>query len=208
VQLNSLLKSILIKNKKPRHYIMSLLNTILQAQGGAVVGQLAKQFGLNGQQANTVLQQLIPALSGGLKHNVNNGGLDALLGAIQNGNHDRYLNNLDDLANPSSMLDGNGILGHVFGNKEVSREVAGRASSNTGLDTGLLKKMLPIVATLAMSALNKQSGSSSSPLNALLGGTQSNKSGLESMLTAFLDADGDGSMVDDLLGKVLSGAGA
>lgn len=185
---------------------MSLLNTILQAQGGAVIKQLAKQFGINGEQANTVLQQLIPAVAGGLKHNVNNGGIEALLGALQNGNHNHYLDNMDDLANPSSMLDGNGILGHLFGSKEVSREVAGRASSNTGLDSGLLKKMLPIVATLAMSALNKQSSNAASPLGALLGGGQSNKSGLESMLTAFLDADGDGSMVDDLLGKVLSSA--
>ncbi len=183
---------------------MSLLNTILQSQGGAVVEQLAKQFGLNGQQANVVLQQLIPALSGGLKHNVNNGGLDSLINALQNSNHSRYLDNTDDLANVSTMLDGNGILSHLFGNKEVSREVAGRASSKTGLDSTLLKKMLPIAASLAMAALSKQSAKGG-PLDMLRGSyAQPEKSGLEAMLTSFLDADGDGSMVDDLLGKVLS----
>ena len=193
--------------KKTRLEFMSLLNTILQSQGGAVVEQLAKQFGLNGQQANTVLQQLIPAISGGLRHNVNNGGLESLINALQNSNHGRYLDNTDDLANVNTMLDGNGILGHLFGSKEVSREVAGRASSKTGLDTTLLKKMLPIAASLAMAALSKQSAKGG-PLDMLRGNTRSNQSGLEAMLTSFLDADGDGSMVDDLLGKVLSGAGA
>ena len=42
---------------------MSLLKTILESQGGAVAGQLAKQFGLDANQASSVLGQLVPALS-------------------------------------------------------------------------------------------------------------------------------------------------
>jgi hypothetical protein len=41
---------------------------------------------------------------------------------------------------------GNQILGHIFGSKEKSREVAGQASEQSGVDPSILKKLLPIVA--------------------------------------------------------------
>ncbi len=181
---------------------MSLLKTILEAQGGASVGQLAKQFGLDSSQTNSALAQLIPALAGGLKNNVNQGGLGSLISALNKGNHQQYLDNPSQLANQETALDGNAILGHLFGSKEVSREVAGRASNSTGIDSSLLKKMLPIVATMVMGGLSKQS-SAGGNLAQLLGGSQNQSSGIEGLLTSFLDEDGDGSMVDDLLGKFL-----
>ena len=182
---------------------MSLLQTILEAQGGAAVNQLARQFGLNSNQANSALSQLIPALAGGLKQNVSQGGLDSLVSALQKGNHGQYLDRPDQLANQSTQQDGNAILGHIFGSKEVSRQVASHAAGNTGLDTGVLKKMLPIVATMVMGGLNKQS-SSGGTLSALLGGGSSSQSSvMGNMLTSFLDADNDGNIVDDLMSKLL-----
>ena len=53
---------------------MDLLRPILEAQGGNGVKRLANQFGLEGNQANSVLAQLIPALAGGVKKNVQQGG--------------------------------------------------------------------------------------------------------------------------------------
>ena len=41
---------------------------------------------------------------------------------------------------------GNQILGHIFGSKEKSREVAGQASEQSGVDPSILKKLLPVVA--------------------------------------------------------------
>jgi hypothetical protein len=61
----------------------------------------------------------------------------------------------------------------------------------------LLKKMLPLVATMAMGALAKntaQKGIQSSSAAAIPGGD------LMGMLGPMLDADGDGSIADDLLG--------
>lgn len=182
---------------------MNLLNEILQAQGGDAVSQLARQFGLNEGQAGAALSQLIPALSGGVKRNVQQGGLDSLLSALQNGNHERYLNEPERVQQQDTVTDGNAILGHLFGSKEVSRQVAGRAASNTGIDSGILKKMLPIVATMVMGGLSKQTSGGGALGSLLSGGTNSRSSGgLEGMLTSFLDADGDGSIADDLLGKL------
>jgi hypothetical protein len=41
---------------------------------------------------------------------------------------------------------GNQVLGHIFGSKDVSRNVAADASQQSGVDPSILKKLLPIVA--------------------------------------------------------------
>jgi len=62
--------------------------------------------------------------------------------------------------------------------------------------------MLPVVATMVMGGLSKQSNSGGGALAGLLGGGNQ-QSGGQSLLTSFLDADGDGSVADDLLGMFL-----
>ena len=89
------------------------------------------------------------------------------------------------------------------GSKEVSRQVASHASQQTGVSSDILKKMLPVVATMVMGGLSKQSNTGGGALAGLLGGASKQQSGGQSLLTSFLDADGDGSVADDLLGMFL-----
>ncbi|MEM7466447.1 MAG: DUF937 domain-containing protein [Pseudomonadota bacterium] len=183
---------------------MSLLKTILESQGGAVAGQLAKQFGLDANQASSVLNQLVPALSAGVKRNTSQqSGLDGLIGALTKGNHQRYLDDASHVSQQATVDDGNKILGHLFGSKDVSRQVATRAAEQTGVSSSVLKKMLPVVATMVMGGLSKQSNSGAGgALAGLLGGGQQQSAG-QSLLTSFLDSDGDGSVADDLLGMLM-----
>ena len=185
---------------------MDLLRAIIEAQDGNTVNQLSNQFGLDSSQTNSALEQLIPMLAGGVKKNVQKGGLDSLISALNSGKHDQYIDNPSQLENSSAVSDGNSILGHLLGSKEVSRQVAGHAAQNTGIDSSILRKMLPIVATMVMGGMSKQSGAGGI-LGSLLGTGQSQQapqsSGLESVLTSFLDKDGDGSVIDDLMGKFL-----
>ena len=102
------------------------------------------------------------------------------------------------IADQALIKDGNGILGHIFGSKDVSRNVASRAAEQTGISSAILKKMLPMVATLAMGALGKKA-SGLDMLGAVLGGGSPPQSQL-SGLSAFLDFDKDGSVADDILG--------
>lgn len=123
-----------------------------------VLNQLAQGMGIGSDEARTGLGALLPAVTRGLQRNSSGGGgLDALIGALQSGGHQRYVDSPDLLAKPDAQLDGNAILGHVFGSKDVSRNVAAAAAADTGLDTGMLKKLLPLVASLAMGALSKSS---------------------------------------------------
>ncbi len=175
---------------------MDLLNTILQAGGGAVVQNMSKSLGLGESQTQSALGQLLPVVARAMSKNGSTGdGLGALMGALGKGNHQKYVDDPALVGQADNINDGNGILGHLFGSKEVSRNVASRASANTGVGTDILKKMLPMVASVAMGALSQKASSS----GMLSGNAQAQPSGL-SGLASFLDFDGDGSIADDLLG--------
>jgi hypothetical protein len=177
---------------------MDLLNMVLNAGGGSAVRQLAQNFGLNENQTSSAIGNLLPALGAGLARNAKSpGGLESLIGALSSGGHQRYIDNVDSLSGESTIQDGNGILEHILGSKDVSRQVASNAAGKTGVGADVLKKMLPVVAAMAMGALSKQqsSGSNLQPL-----GGKSQQAGVMGLLGQFLDADRDGSVVDDVLG--------
>ena len=182
---------------------MNILEAIFNAQDGAAVRQLGSQVGLGEDQTTAALAALVPALAAGMQRNITSeGGLDSLISALSSGRHGRYIDNPGSLGDQSAVTDGNGILGHLLGSKDVSREVASRAAGQTGVSADVLKRMLPLAATLMMGALSKQSTSAPSP-GAGLGSTAG---GFASMLAPLLDRNRNGSMADDvtsMLGQFL-----
>lgn len=180
---------------------MNLLDLVLNAQGGQAVRQLAQGFGVEESQASSAVTALLPALAAGLNRNVSQqGGVEQLLGALAKGNHGSFLDDLGLLGQPAAVQQGNGILGHLLGSKDVSRQVASQAASQTGLSEAVLKQMLPLVATMAMGALSKQASSTG-----LLGSGASAapaSGGALGMLAPLLDMNKDGSVADDVMRMV------
>ena len=171
-----------------------LMDMIMGAASGGVLQKVAGQFGLDESQAASAIQALLPAITGGVQRNTEQaGGLESLLGALTSGNHQQYLDDPSTLEDATQ--DGNSILGHLLGTKDVSRQVAAQAAEQTGLGADLMKQMLPIVASLAMGALSKQSAGNN--LAGMVQGGQA--SGVMGLLGSFLDQNRDGSMVDDVL---------
>lgn len=125
-----------------------------------VIQQLARAAGIGEGDAQNGLTALLPAVAAGLQRNTQGAsGLESLAKALSTGGHQRYVDEPESINDARTQVDGNAILGHIFGSKEVSRNVAGHAAKSTGLDSTLLKQLLPVVASLAMGALSKQSGS-------------------------------------------------
>ena len=175
---------------------MNMLEVLTSAGNGATVRQLGTQFGLSEAQTTSALSALLPALAGGLQQNAQTpDGLAGLAAALSSGRHQRYMENPSVLGEQTTIEDGNGILGHILGSKEVSRQVATRASSQTGIGTDVLKRMLPMVAALMMGGLAQRNTQSGSPL-----GMQAGGGGLIGMLSGLLDQNKDGSVLDDLTG--------
>jgi len=171
-----------------------ILDTLMNAGGGGAVQQIGQRFGLSDDQTSNALHQLVPALMAGLQRNTSQeGGMDALVGALNGGNHAQYLDNPEMLGQEATTKDGNSILGHIFGSKDVSRAVAGHAAEQTGIGADVLKGMLPVVATMVMGALSKKSADSPVGAPAAAG------SGL---LSSLLDQNRDGSIADDVVGML------
>ena len=155
------------------------LNDLLQTVGGSdSIGKLAGQLGLNQAEVGKLIGSLSPALLQGMQRQTKTAeGRAGLERAITSGKHQRYLDEPDRVTDEATREDGNNILGHLFGSKDVSRNVAARAAEDTGIDASLIKKALPIVAGLAMGAMGRKanagdgSGGGLSALTGMLAGS-------------------------------------
>lgn len=184
---------------------------VLSKMGG--LSSLARELGISESQAATGAAALTPAILGGFKKQAQSQpagleGLGNLLGQLGGGDL------LDTVLSPkpTDVSQGNTVLGAIFGSKDVSRAVAQRAASQSGLDPALLKRMLPILAMLVGGYMARQRGTPAPPpaappagggLGGLLGGLLGRKPAAGSGapgLAAMLDLDGDGNPLDDILG--------
>jgi hypothetical protein len=173
---------------------MNIIDIIMNAQNGQAVRQIGSQVGLRDEQTASALNALLPALAAGLQRETRTPeGLAGLLSALSSGGHQRYLDNPGTLSDPATISDGNGILSHVFGSKDVSRAVASRAAAQSGIGADVMKKLLPLAAGLMMGALSRQKSAGLTPA-----GVGPRGGGLTEMLSALVDRDRDGSIVDDL----------
>ena len=110
------------------------------------------------------------------------------------GTEDAYL---ETLGSEDTIQDGNGILGHVLGSKDVSRQVAGNAAAQTGIGVDVLKKMLPVAAAMVMGALSKQTTGTGAQASAASPAPE----GLMGLLGQFLDTGQGGSNIAGILGQ-------
>ncbi|WP_434721440.1 DUF937 domain-containing protein [Mesorhizobium sp. RIZ17] len=135
----------------------SLFDIFAQAQNGAGMQAMAQQYGLSMQQTQAAVQALLPAFSQGLQRNTADPyGMGAFMTAMASGQHAKYFEDATRAFSPQGIDEGNGILGHLFGSKDLSRAVAAQAAQATGLSQQVLQQMLPAMASMMMGGLFKQ----------------------------------------------------
>jgi len=140
--------------------LFDMLNA-MNAQGSAaqasVAEQMARQFGLQQDQAQKAMEALMPAFSEGLKRNASTPqGFAGFMQALASGNHSDYTQNPMKAFSPEGMMEGNAILSHLFGGKDVSRAVAAQAEAASGVSQSILKQMLPAIAPMILGGLFSQ----------------------------------------------------
>lgn len=198
---------------------------ILKSTGG--IDAIANQLGISPAMAEAGAGALLPAVLGGFRKQDEAapaaagglGGLADILGSL--GGAGLATNVLG--SEPTDVNRGNDVLGQIFGSKDVSRTVAGHAAEQSGIDSGTLKKMLPILAMLVAGYLAHQkgvggdeaeggtlggglAGGLGSILGSVLGGGQGQGAapaaggGMMGQLGSMLDFDGDGNPLDDIIG--------
>lgn len=132
--------------------IAELLN-----QSGAL-NSVAQELGIPPQIAAAGAAALLPAILGGFKRQAQAqpSGVEGLGGLLQQMGGGGLL---EAVVGPQQtpVEQGNDILGTIFGSRDVSRQVAGAASEQTGISADTLKRMLPMIAMLVAGYLATRS---------------------------------------------------
>jgi hypothetical protein len=181
------------------------ITDILNQTGG--LQSIARELGISESQAAAGAAALAPAILGGFQNQAQNQpggveGLGGLLGQLGGGGL------LDNVVHPqpTDVSPGNQLLGHIFGSKDVSRNVAQSAAAQTGLDTSVLKKMLPMLTMLLAGYMARQAGQRANAGAADVGGATAG-GGLGGGLASILGGLLGGSGIGGALGGVLGGLG-
>ena len=179
---------------------MSLAQALQQT---GAIDSMARELGVDNQTAQSAAGALLPAIVAGLGRNHvgasgsgggGGGGLGDILGGLAGGDGGSgglagiggALLNQVLHSDPTPTQPGNDILGQIFGSKDVSRGVADEVAGSTGLNSNLLKKMLPMLAMAVVGYMTKQH-------SAPAGGTQGGGGGVK------------GGALGGILGQVVTG---
>ncbi|WP_299013460.1 DUF937 domain-containing protein [uncultured Polaribacter sp.] len=196
--------------------ILDLLNSDL---GKQIISGVAGSTGTDSGKAGNVLTMALPVLMKAMERNTATPeGAQGLQNALENKHDGSILDNLGGFfgggVDDAVKQDGAGILKHVLGAKQSGVEqIIGQKS---GLDAGAVGNILKVAAPILMGVLGKQKReqniTDSNGIGGLLGGLLGGASNSgpvtteQSFLEKILDADGDGSVIDDVAGMFLGGA--
>ncbi|MBK1835089.1 DUF937 domain-containing protein [Roseibacillus ishigakijimensis] len=168
---------------------MSFVQELLRDLGGPVAKELGQREGMSEDQSKSLLEGLAPVVLGGLKRRQEQGvdveSLARQLGAREEG-----------VDQPGSFFDGpaEADLKEMGGLDQAKQEQAAQAlAQKAGIGVDLAKKVLPVLIPVVLSYLMRKGSQD--------GATPDRRSGM----SAILDRDGDGKIIDDLAGMVLAG---
>lgn len=187
---------------------LNLQELVQQQLGGGGLQQLSQQIGADPETTSNAISTALPMLLGGMARNTQSPeGASSLLAALDR-DHDGSV--LDDvvgfLGGGGASSVGSGILGHIFGDRRETVEAG--ISQASGLDLSQVAQLLPLLAPIVMGALGRtqrQQGLDSGSLAGLLGQESqqaASSSPVLGTLSQLLDANRDGSVIDDVAGML------
>jgi len=189
-----------------------LLDVLNSDLGKQLISGASAKTGASESKTAEVLSMAMPLLLGAMKKNASSEeGASGLMGALSNKHDGGILDNLGSLLGGSGvdqniLSDGAGILSHVLGGKQPV--VENTLSKKTGLDAGTIAQILKIAAPVLLGIIGKQtkennindSDGLTGILGSMLGGQPKEN---QSLIESLIDADGDGSVLDDVADMVL-----
>ena len=122
---------------------MSILDSLLSAGDGGVVKQLAGQFGVNSEQATSVVSTLLPALAGGLKEKLAHGDTSGLSNLISGGSLTKFADNPSSLATPEALEQGKSLVSKIFGSEDLT-SVVSKVAEKADISSNVVSSILPV----------------------------------------------------------------
>lgn len=134
--------------------MVNLLDIMRQAQQGAGMDNMARQFGLSLADAQRAVETLLPAFSLGFRRNaMNPGAFGPFLDALSSGRYAPFF----DGTTPGSLgpPPGAELMGQIFGSPEVARQIAQQASVMSGVGAQVLQQMMPTMGAVLMGGMTR-----------------------------------------------------
>ena len=182
--------------------------------GRELIQGVSRETGQPENKTADVLGMALPLLMGAMKKNASSPeGAQGLINALSSKHNGSILDDLGGLfgggVDAGVLNDGAGILGHVLGSRQPAVETA--LSQKSGMDADTIASILKIAAPIILGYLGKQRAQNNisdadgltSLLGSMLGGQPRSN---QSLITSLIDADGDGSVLDDVADMMMGGS--
>jgi len=182
----------------------TLEDSVKQQLDPATVDQMARQLGVSDAKVQQAIGVGLPLLLAALaKNSSSSDGARSLSDALSRDHDGSVLAHKQDAVANYQQL-GGGIVGHVLGSQQAPVESA--ITRQTGVDAGALLQML---APIAMGVLGQAQRQQRLDPGDLAGALQTNQQQMQqqngsllSTINSMLDADKDGSAIDEVAGML------
>jgi hypothetical protein len=174
------------------------------------VQDIASKLGVDEGEVNSAIQTLVPALVGGLQHNVQSDDIDS--SKLESAVNTQAASGLLDGGVSVDQVDqheGDKIVANIFGGNDSNQVASALAGGGAG-SSNLLKQLLPILAPIVLAYIGKQltqGGGGAAPAQPQA--QASGGGGLGDVLGSILGGGGGGgnNALGSILGSVLGGGG-
>ncbi len=187
---------------------MDLATLLGDIANDTFTNKVGQATGLDRADVNKVVKAGLPVILGQLANNsASSKGAEALDAAVaKDHTGGSLLDSLDGLfSEKQAPAEGGKILDHILGDKQSKANQT--IAKKTGVDASTVAQILAFLAPLVMAYLGRKKSTDNldaGGLSDMLGKQQSaSGSPLSQIATALLDKNGDGSVIDDLLGGLL-----
>ncbi len=180
----------------------NILSAILSRLDSNALQAIGRQTGASPDQTRAALASAIPILMNALAKNSSSAeGASALQNAINRDHDGSLLDNLGGFLTNPAAANGAGILRHILGDRQ--QNVVNYISSDSGLNSSAVIRILEIAAPIVMGFLGKKNstgggGIIGSILNSYLRAETKQAPQAQSVIDQILDRDNDGNVKDDI----------
>jgi hypothetical protein len=137
---------------------MDILNLMSKDFEGQTVTRMGSHFELSMSDVNRILGYIVPMLEDALTRTMANPqGLAAILAQLASGQYQRDLLAEDFFESSRILANGTGVLSLLLRNEATIRVISFVAAEGSKIDAALIKRMMPFIAAIYISALAKRS---------------------------------------------------
>lgn len=170
----------------------NFLDEFMREYGPEVSRGVSANLGINKRTAKQLMPEVLPLILGGLKKQMETrGGADRVNHILNKYGKDDVLDRIENELNVRSNESApDPRLGGLLGESGV--QAAGLMGNKFKLDSGLIQKLIPMLAPIILGALTRKRDK---------GGVGNDG------IASLIDRDGDGQILDDVAGFILGGGG-